>query len=37
VNYGEAAGADILKLSGDIQASVLEKFGVQLEREVNII
>jgi UDP-N-acetylmuramate dehydrogenase len=37
VNYGNAAGNDILALSEDIQRSVQEKFGVKLEREVNII
>jgi UDP-N-acetylmuramate dehydrogenase len=37
VNYGNAKGEDIFKLSEKIIASVKEKFGVQLEREVNII
>lgn len=37
VNYGNASGADILELAQRIQASVLEKFGVHLEMEVNII
>lgn len=36
VNYGAATGAEILKLAYDIQASVLEKFSVELEREVNV-
>jgi len=36
VNYGAATGAEILQLATDIQASVLEKFGVELEREVNV-
>lgn len=37
INYGNASGADIFKLSTDIMQSVFEKFGIHLEREVNII
>jgi UDP-N-acetylmuramate dehydrogenase len=37
VNYDHAAGNEILRLSEDIMESVFNKFGVQLEREVNII
>lgn len=37
VNYGHATGQEIFKLSTDILNSVEEKFGVKLEREVNII
>jgi UDP-N-acetylmuramate dehydrogenase len=37
VNYGQASGADILQLSEEIQFSVLQKFGVSIEREVNLI
>jgi UDP-N-acetylmuramate dehydrogenase len=37
VNYGKASGEDILKLSEDIRESVLEKFGIELEREVEVI
>ncbi len=37
VNYGAGKGADIKKLSEDIQASIVEKFGVALQAEVNII
>ena len=37
VNYGNAKGSEIFELSSEILASVNKKFGVQLEREVNII
>jgi len=37
VNYGKATGIEILDLSRKIQQSVKEKFGVNLEREVNVI
>ena len=37
VNYGNAKGAELLQLSRDIANSVQEKFGVELETEVNII
>jgi UDP-N-acetylmuramate dehydrogenase len=37
VNYDKATGAEILALSQEIQSSVNAKFGVQLEREVNLI
>lgn len=36
VNYGTAKGTDVLALSDEIVKSVQEKFGVELEREVNI-
>ncbi len=37
VNYGNAKGEDVLQLSEKIIASVEAKFGVRLEREVNIM
>jgi UDP-N-acetylmuramate dehydrogenase len=36
VNYGNASGNEIFELSEKIIASVTEKFGVVLEREVNV-
>ena len=37
VNYGNAKGEEIYNLSSKIVESVKDKFGVELEREVNII
>jgi UDP-N-acetylmuramate dehydrogenase len=37
VNYGAGTGEEIKSLSQKIQASVLEKFGIQLQPEVNFI
>ncbi len=37
VNYGNATGREIYDLSEEIRQSVLDRFGVDLEREVNVI
>lgn len=37
VNYGSATGQEVYDLSASIISSVQEKFGITLEREVNII
>lgn len=37
VNYDNARGKDILELANEVSDSVFEKFGVVLEKEVNVI
>ena len=37
VNYGTATGIEIFNLSTQVKESVMEKFGIDLEREVNIM
>jgi UDP-N-acetylmuramate dehydrogenase len=37
VNYGSASGREIYDLSEEIRKSVVKKFGIELEREVNVI
>ncbi len=37
VNYGNATGAEILAVSKMVQQAVLEKFGIAIEAEVNVI
>ena len=37
VNYGKATGKEIYHLSESIKNSVMERFGVELEREVEVI
>jgi UDP-N-acetylmuramate dehydrogenase len=36
VNYGKADGSELWELSGEILHSVMEKFGIELEREVQV-
>ena len=36
VNYGNASGQDILRLSQKIQEEIFEQFGIRLQAEVNI-
>lgn len=37
VNFGNATGREIVDLSEEIRQSVILKFGIELEREVNVI
>lgn len=37
VNYGGATGQEILAVSREIQQTILEKFGIAIEAEVNVI
>lgn len=37
VNYGKAGGKDVFLFSEKIRMSVQEKFGIELEREVNVL
>ncbi len=37
VNYGNATGEEILDLSRKIQVAVKEKFGIDIEAEVNVV
>lgn len=37
VNYGQGTGEQIIRLASAIQKSVMEKFGITLEMEVNIV
>jgi len=37
VNYGHATGRQVLDLAGRMVQSVTEKFGIRLEREVNVV
>jgi UDP-N-acetylmuramate dehydrogenase len=37
VNYKNASGKDIIKLAKKIQETILERYGIQIEPEVNIL
>ena len=37
INYGKATGKEIFALSEEIKKSVCEKFGIELEREVELV
>ena len=37
VNHGAGRGKDIFKLSNEIKKSIQSKFGIELDREVNVI
>jgi UDP-N-acetylmuramate dehydrogenase len=37
VNYGNATGKEIFDLASEIQRSVKDKFGVEIEKEVNVV
>lgn len=37
VNYGGATGAEIISLADEIRRSVRERFGVEIEPEVNVL
>lgn len=37
VNKGGATGAELLALSREVQQDVRDRFGVDLEREVNVL
>lgn len=37
VNYGGAKGSEVLKLAEEIEESVKNKFGIELEEEINIV
>ncbi|RLD78046.1 MAG: UDP-N-acetylenolpyruvoylglucosamine reductase, partial [Bacteroidetes bacterium] len=37
INYGKATGTEIISFANKIQKSVFDKFGINLEMEVNVI
>ncbi len=37
MNHGNASGKEIYELSEEVRKSVVKKFGINLEREVNVI
>ncbi len=37
VNHGGATGGEVMTLARDVQSRVAEKFGVEIEAEVNVL
>ena len=37
VNHGGATGGEVMALARDVQSRVAEKFGVEIEAEVNVL
>jgi UDP-N-acetylmuramate dehydrogenase len=37
LNHGEATGKEILEFAGEIQQSVMDRYGLRLEMEVNVV
>jgi len=37
VNYGNASGSEIIDLAKEIQQTIKDKYGINIELEVNIL